>query len=80
MGLKIFFGKFSSGVIFKPMNYFSLLETFLYVMPMIVVCILVIYEQKGYRTKVFYSSVETIVVEILWVVSWVIGWRRGEND
>jgi len=39
MGLQIFFGKFSSGLIFKPINYFSLTLTFIYTTPLVIMCL-----------------------------------------
>jgi hypothetical protein len=80
MGLKIFFGKFSSGLIFKPINYFSIALTLTYSAPLVVMCLDVIQLQEGYMTKVYYSAVETIVMEGVMVLAWVVDWRRGEAD
>jgi hypothetical protein len=56
LGLELFFGRFNTALIFKPINYF----TIAYLVPAI--CLLVmsannIILQDGYRTSIFYSSI-----------------------
>lgn len=57
MGLKMFFGKFSSGLIFKPINFFSLALTFIYAGPLVIICVYNIQLQNGYKTKIYYSAI-----------------------
>ena len=55
LGIEIFFGRFNTALIFKPMNFFSLA----YVVPggcLIVMAVFNIIMQDGYRTTIFYSS------------------------
>lgn len=56
LGLEIFFGRFNTSLIFKPINYFSIA----YIVPgggLIVMAIFDIIMQDGYRTSIFYSSI-----------------------
>lgn len=63
LGLELFYGRFNTSLIFKPLNFFSLA----YIIPggcLIVMAINNIRMQDGYRTSIFYSSIEVILMEI----------------
>lgn len=61
LGLELFFGRFNTALIFKPLNFFSLA----YIVPgggLIVMAVSDIIMQDGYKTSIFYSSIEVILI------------------
>lgn len=67
LGLEIFFGRFNTVLIFKPLNYFSLA----YLIPsgcLIAMAVNNIIMQNGYKTTIYYSSIEVIVIEVLLLI------------
>lgn len=68
LGLQLFFGRFNTALIFKPLNFFSLA----YIVPgggLVVMAIFNIIMQDGYKTSIYYSSIEVILIQILILVS-----------
>lgn len=64
LGLQIFFGRFNTSLIFKPLNFFSLA----YIVPgggLIVMAVFNIIIQGIYRTSLYYSSIQVIIIQIL---------------
>lgn len=74
--MKVFFGKFTSGLIFKPINYFSLAYFIIFTIPFVALCIININSQKGYKTRIYYSSLESIIIEFLLMLFILIDWKR----
>lgn len=79
LGLELFFGRFNTSLIFKPMNIFSLA----YIVPagcLIVVAIFNILMQGGYRTSIFYSSIEVILIESVLLITCIIEACRSNKE
>ena len=62
MGLHLFFGKFNTALIFKPLNYFTIAYFCTCGATLIFLSIRNIIAQEGYRTSTFYSSLESIIL------------------
>ena len=57
MGLPLFFGKFNTSLIFKPLNYFTIAYLFTCGFSLLFLSVRNIIAQEGYRTSVLYSSI-----------------------
>lgn len=78
LGLEIFFGRFNTSLIFKPLNFFSLA----YVVPgggLIVMAVFDIIMQTGYRTSIFYSSIEVILMEAVTFMACIVEACRNDK-
>lgn len=78
LGLEIFFGRFNTALIFKPLNFFSLA----YVVPgggLIVMAVFDIVMQSGYRTSIFYSSIEVIMIEAVSFIACIVEACRNDK-
>jgi hypothetical protein len=80
MGLQLFFGKFNTALIFKPLNYFTLAHLLTCSTPLIILSTRNIMAQDGYKTSIFYSSVESIILEGLLLVTCVLDNKKGYDD
>lgn len=57
MGLKLFFGKFNTSLIFKPLNYFTITYFLTAGAALVALSVRSINLQNGYRTSAYYSSI-----------------------
>ena len=57
LGLHIFFGKFNTSLIFKPLNYFTIAYFITSGVSLIILSIRNIINQDGYQTSTFFSSI-----------------------
>ena len=79
LGLELFYGRFNSSIIFKPLNFFSLA----YIIPggcLIVMAINNIRMQGEYRTSIFYSSIEVILMEIIIGIGCILELCRSDKE
>jgi len=80
MGLRLFFGKFNTALIFKPLNYFTVAHFLTCSSALIALSIRNIVAQDCYRTSTFYSSVESIILEILLLGACILDNKKGYDD
>lgn len=80
MGLPLFFGKFNTALIFKPLNYFTLAYFLTSGASMIFLSVQNIIAQDGYHTSVYYSSIESIILEALLVITCIADNKKGYDD
>ena len=80
LGLPIFFGKFNTSLIFKPLNYFTLTYFLTTGGGLIALSVLSILHQDGYKTSAYFSSIETIIIELVLVISCLVDNKSGYDD
>lgn len=56
MGLRLFFGKFNTSLIFKPLNYFTAAHFLTCGVALVFLSVRNIMGEGGYKTSTFYSS------------------------
>lgn len=79
LGLQLFFGRFNTSLIFKPLNFFSLA----YIVPggcLILMAIFDITVQNGYRTSIFYSSIQVILMQIFIFIACFVAFFKGDQQ
>jgi hypothetical protein len=57
LGLRLFFGKFNTALVFKPLNYFTLTYFLTAGAALVALSVRTILLQDGYHTSAFYSSI-----------------------
>ncbi len=80
MGLRLFFGKFNTSLIFKPLNFFTIASFCTCSFALVFLSVRNIVAQDGYKTSTFYSSVESILIEALLLICCVIDNKKGYDD
>lgn len=80
MGLRLFFGKFNTSLIFKPLNYFTASHFLTSGVALVILSFRNIMAQHGYKTSMYYSSIETIVLELILLVCCLVDNKRGYDD
>jgi hypothetical protein len=80
MGLRLFFGKFNTSLIFKPLNYFTLTYFLTAGAALVALSVRSILLQEGYHTSAFYSSIESIIVEAVLFLICIIDNKKGYDD
>lgn len=80
MGLRLFFGKFNTSLIFKPINYFSVVHLVTTAFALVFLSARNIQRQEGYRTSTFYAGVETIIIEAVLIVGCLVDNKHGHAD
>ena len=80
MGLRLFFGKFNTALIFKPLNFFTIAHFCTCGAALVFLSVRNILAQEGYKTSTFYSSVESIVLEGILLIACIIDNKKGYDD
>jgi hypothetical protein len=78
--LRMFFGKFNTSLIFKPLNYFTAAHFFTSGFALVFLSVRNVIAQNGYKTSIFYSSLESIILEFVLLICCVIDNKKGYDD
>jgi hypothetical protein len=80
LGLRLFFGKFNTSLIFRPINRFSIAHFCTSGAALVALSVRTLLLQEGYQTSAYFSSLESLVMEGVLLIACIVDSCKGYDS